>query len=162
MRKNLLFAVIILLFLPFVANAQKRLAKLTADVHKQDHVDELIFSERRDPRTRELVESTRVLRIKNPSVAKKLIDAMHDERERATAFRTNQSYLNNSTYFIEFVDFERRKATNYTLIQKHPNEWTLHIQQKNCPVPPRNHTQTESQLDPVSHLLTFTDILLSQ
>lgn len=146
MIRNLLIA--ILLSLPLLGGAQKRLVSLANDLPTQKNVEELIFSERRDPKTRRVIESARIFRITNTAVVKRLIQTFKQEREHATAYQANLTSAEGSTYCIEFIDTDKNELSRYTLIQDQPSVWTFHIQTVSCPIPPRKHSENIEPTSP--------------
>lgn len=132
-------AIAILLLSPLGAAAQSSLESVMKDVEKSKSLTNEVYSERRNPDTKEIEKASYAFEFTDNKLADKLIDAIRRERDRASSYelvnRHNQS--NNMVYTITF-DSPKSHA-QYTLIQRGESKWMLTVT-KSSP-----HTTTKSR-----------------
>lgn len=118
--------ILIALLIPTLASAQNQLAKLVSSIEDSKEVNNVIYTEKRDPSTRKVIKSTRVIIFSDKKLAKRLIDTIKKEREKAVSYKATNEY-NSTVYQIEFDD-NKGNIARYSLIQDSPSTWTFSVQ----------------------------------
>ncbi len=100
---------LILLSLPAL-NAQSAITKVVDNIEKQNNVEYVTYTERRDPKTHKVYRASKVILIKNPVEQRRIIDAFNKDRKNASSYEMSR----NRVYKIRF-DGDKERQT-YTLV----------------------------------------------
>lgn len=107
------------------AAAQQAVESAVKTLINSKSITNEIYSERRDPMTKNIVRSDRVFNFTDSKIAAKIIEAIRKERDKASSFQMNNR-PGNAAYKIVF-DKEKGKYAKYTLIQERESLWMLSI-----------------------------------
>lgn len=104
-------------------------SKIDAVVAKYENkIQNITFSEKRNPKTKKVYKSTRFLVITDENIAKELNKAINEERENAIEFNS----VSNNSIIINIVFLEDNAKLEYSLIQHtsspNGNIWHLSIE----------------------------------
>lgn len=122
--KNIIVTVCLFLF-PAVTFAQSSIDKVVESLEDDKNVQDVMYSEQRDPSTRKIVKSSRIIKFSSDKIAAKLISAFKKEREKAISYKaTNRP--SNSVYELSFNDGKGFTA-KYTLVQQGSSRWMLSV-----------------------------------
>lgn len=105
--------------------AQTSIDRIVESLENDKNVQEVMYSERRDPRTHKLLKSSRLIQFSNEKILNKLIAAFKKEREKAVSYQVSNS-SNSSVYSLRFDDGNGQTA-KYDLYQENGNRWMLSI-----------------------------------
>lgn len=116
--KNLKFTITLLLALAIapIACGQSAITKVVNRLENDPKTEYSVYSEKRDPTTREVVESTKVLILKDNSQLKSIENAFNKERPNATEVEISSGP--NKVYTLRFVDTKVHRMQAYTLLYK--------------------------------------------
>lgn len=119
-------ALILCLSLSSVAAfAQESIDRIVESLENDKNVQEVMYSEQRDPRTHKLVKSSRLIQFSNEKILNKLIAAFKKEREKAISYQVSNSPT-TSVYSLRFDD-GKGKTAKYDLYQESGNRWMLSV-----------------------------------
>lgn len=122
--KNIIIAVCLML-VPTMALAQASIDKIVDSLEDDKNVQDVMYSEQRDPSTRKVVKSSRIIQFSSDKIAAKLISAFKKEREKAISYKaTNRPQ--NTVYELSFNDGKGFTA-KYTLVQQGGSSWVLSV-----------------------------------
>lgn len=105
--------------------AQSSIDKIVESLENEKNVQEIMYSEQRDPGTRKLIKSSRLIQFSNQKILNKLISAFKKEREKATSYTVSNTNK-GSVYSIRFNNGKGETA-KYDLYQEKDNRWMLSI-----------------------------------
>ena len=113
----------LLMLAPLCAIAQGSIDNVVNSLEKSKSVTNEVYSERRDPKTKNVIKSSRVFHFTDNKIASRLIEAIKKERNKATSFQMNNR-SHNAVYTINFEGGKGLKA-KYTLVQHGGSVWIL-------------------------------------
>lgn len=100
------------------ASAQKKIDDIIQNILDNKQYD-VTYSERRDPQSRKIVESSHIINSSDRNLFKKLRQAFQDERKQSV----NYSQVGNDIISITFVDGST--TSTYSLIRDDDDSWML-------------------------------------
>jgi len=106
--------------------AQGAIESAVSSLEKSKSVTNEVYSERRDPKTREIIKSSRMFTFSDEKLAGRLIEAIRKNREKATSFQMNDR-RGHAIYNITFDD-NKNLHTKYSLVQQSSSRWMLVIE----------------------------------
>ena len=113
--------ILLLAIVPSVCLAQTSLVKVLDSLEDSDKVRDVIYQEKRDPKTRKIYECKRIFTFTDQKLARRIIDAFKKERPNSVNYQINVD--NNSAVYLS--DFRKdRLKTRFTLI-KDGQKWTF-------------------------------------
>lgn len=107
-----IFAGIFLSAFPLVA--QTHIDKVVEQIKGSDCVENMIYSEERDPKTKKLVMTRYFITYSNPKYNQLIYDAMKKDRADATGYSEVVNTGCSAVYKIEFVNGSKKAA--YTML----------------------------------------------
>lgn len=116
----------LLMLAPLCAIAQGSIDNVVNSLEKSKSVTNEVYSERRDPKTKNVIKSSRVFHFTDNKIASRLIEAIKKERNKATSFQMNNR-SHNAVYTINFEGGKGLKA-KYTLVQHGESVWILSVE----------------------------------
>lgn len=119
-----IFIAICLTLLPTLASAQSSINKIVESLEDDKNVENVLYSEQRNLKTKKVVKSSRIIKFSSDKLAAKLISAFKKERENAISFKS-VSQPSNTVYEMSFNDGEGN-TSKYTLAQQEGN-WILSV-----------------------------------
>ncbi len=122
--RNILITVC-LMMAPTIALAQSSIDKIVDSLEDDKNVQEVMYTEQRDPSSRKIVKSSRIIQFTNDKIAAKLISAFKKEREKAISYKANNN-PSNTVYELSFNDGKGFIA-KYTLVQQRGSSWVLSV-----------------------------------
>ncbi|MCI9285011.1 MAG: DUF5024 domain-containing protein [Muribaculaceae bacterium] len=122
------------MLLPLMVSAQSSLIRLSSSLEDNKDVSNIIYTEKRDPQTRKIVKSTRMIQFSSPKLAKKIIEAMRKEREKSVSYQEANQGPYDQIHCVEFDDNEGA-VSRYTLIRDASERFTFSIQTYDSPRP---------------------------
>ena len=87
--------ILLLAIVPSVCLAQTSLVKVLDSLEDSDKVRDVIYQEKRDPKTRKIYECKRIFTFTDQKLARRIIDAFKKERPNSVNYQINVD--NNST-----------------------------------------------------------------
>ncbi len=113
--------ILLLAIVPSVCLAQTSLVKVLDSLEDSDKVRDVIYQEKRAPKTRKIYECKRIFTFTDQKLARRIIDAFKKERPNSVNYQINVD--NNSAVYLS--DFRKdRLKTRFTLI-KDGQKWTF-------------------------------------
>lgn len=129
MTRTLFLAIIILsLTAPLASQAQSKLDEVIDQIESGQNC-EVMYRETRDPVTRKVTRSTRLITFTDKNLAQRLINAFKKERENTVNYSVNE-HRKSTIYRAEFNDTKSIKA-EYSLIRDEKNNYTLSVKIEN-------------------------------
>lgn len=113
---------IILALIPAVCTAQTSLTKILDSLEDSDKVRDVIYQEKRDPKSHKIYECKRIFTFTDSKMARRIVDAFKKERSNSVKYQVNVD-KESSLYVIEFR--KDRNKTRYTLIKDSGQKWTF-------------------------------------
>lgn len=130
MARALFISFILILLSPLALRAQGSLANIVESIEDNKQVSNVMYREKRDPVTRKVVRSTRLIVFSDAKLAKRLVSAIKKERPNAVNYQVSNEN-NSSVYCIEFND--TKDYSRYSLIQEGKERWTLSVETVSSP-----------------------------
>lgn len=153
MTKRLIYITLILLVGGLSANAQKRVESAVKTAEKHNSTQYCAYSERRDPATRKVQRSSKVL-VVTANDAKSIRKAMDNERDKAISVELVDG---GRVYSLTF--YKSNIYSVYTLVQQRNNTWLLTIEQY---MGKRKGTRVDTDtIVPIDFDIRVNEILLS-
>ena len=142
MTRTLFISLILCLLAPIASYAQGSLSNIVESIEDSNQVSNVMYREKRDPRTRKVVRSTRLIVFSDAKLAKRLISAIKKERPNAVNYQAS----NERTSAVYCIDFNDNKGnfSRYSLIQEGGKRWTLSVETSYTD-PKRNRNQQRRQ-----------------
>lgn len=94
MARTLFISLILILLSPLALRAQGSLANIVESIEENKQVSNVMYREKRDPVTRKVVRSTRLIVFSDAKLAKRLVSAIKKERPNAVNYQVSNE--NNS------------------------------------------------------------------
>lgn len=151
--KRLIYIMLLLVVSGFSANAQKRVVNAVKSVEGHNTTQYCAYSERRDPATRKVQRSSKVL-VVSAKDAKTIRKAMDDERDKAVSVELVDG---GRVYSLTF--YKNSMYSVYTLVQQRNNTWLLTVEEY---AGKRGGTRVETDsITPFDFDIQLNEILLS-
>lgn len=112
-----------LMLMPAFMSAQSSIDKIVESLEEDKNVENVMYSEQRDPSTKKIIKSSRIIQFSSDKIAAKLISAFKKEREKAISYKST-NHPSNTVYEIAFNDGNGFTA-KYTLVQQGGSKWML-------------------------------------
>lgn len=116
-----------LLFLTLIASvsamAQGKIEKYVNPLRNSDSV---IYSEKRDPRTKEVINESLYIENIGEKLAKKIIEAMQSERGNSISYSIYTS--GNSPYYMISFENPNYTVTEYSIYGHNKTKWALSVE----------------------------------
>lgn len=119
-------AVTLLLLSPFVLFAQQSIDSAMKALENAKSVTNEVYSERRNPTTKEIESASYLFEFTDNKLADKIIEAMRKERSKACAYEMSNRHSNSIVYSISFQD-SKGAFSKYTLLQRGSSKWMLSV-----------------------------------
>ena len=114
--------IILLALIPAVCTAQTSLTKVLETLEGSDKVRDVIYLEKRDPKSHKIYECKRIFTFADSKMARRIVDAVKKERPNSVRYQVNVD-KESAIYLIEFR--HERQKTRYTLIKDNEQKWTF-------------------------------------
>lgn len=125
------------------ASAQKKIDDIIQNILDNKQYD-VTYSERRDPQSRKIVESSHIINSSDRNLFKKLRQAFQDERKQSV----NYSQVGNDIITITFV--EGSTTSTYSLIRDDDESWMLSANKQSTGS--KNNTRKSSGRSNTTHV----------
>ncbi|WP_297066989.1 hypothetical protein [uncultured Duncaniella sp.] len=119
-------AVTLLLLSPFGLFAQQSIDSAMKALENAKSVTNEVYSERRNPSTKEIESASYLFEFTDNKLADKIIEAMRKERSKACAYEMSNRHSNSMVYSISFQD-SKGSFSKYTLLQRGSSKWMLSV-----------------------------------
>ena len=123
-------AVTLLLLSPFGLFAQQSIDSAMKALENAKSVTNEVYSERRNPTTKEIESASYLFEFTDNKLADKIIEAMRKERSKACAYEMSNRHSNSLVYSISFQN-ANGSFSKYTLLQRGSSKWMLSVK-KEC------------------------------
>lgn len=113
------------MLIPLSSSAQSIINDVVRSIENRKDVDYVTYTEKRNPSSRKVYESTKIMVITSEKDSKKLIDAFMDSRSSSYSFEI----AGQGKYYK--IEFSRNGETSvYTLVKQH-DRWLLTVKINN-------------------------------
>ncbi|MCM1076234.1 MAG: DUF5024 domain-containing protein [Bacteroides sp.] len=135
--------ILILLFLPFASKAQQAIESVMKSIENSKSVTSEVYSEKRNPETKEIESASYVFEFTDQKLADKMIDAIRHERTNASTYEIVNRDSNRQVYTIKFD--KKGSYSSYTLIHRGNSKWMLSIKKSSSTATPKTNSKTKSK-----------------
>lgn len=122
--RHIFILLFVLLLSPLATFAQQSIDSAVKALESSKSVTNEVYSERRSPKSREILRSDRVFNFTDAKIAEKIIEAIRKERNKASAFKMNTT-KGRAVYTITFNN-PKGPYAKYTLMQR-GNTWIMSV-----------------------------------
>lgn len=120
-------ALTLLLLSPLGLLAQQAIDSAMKSLESSKSVTNEIYSERRNPSTKELESASYLFEFSDNKLAEKIIDAMRKERSKASSYEMSNRHSGSVVYTISFENPKDQSYAKYTLIKRGQSKWMLSV-----------------------------------
>lgn len=113
------------MLIPLTSSAQASINDVVRKIENRKDVDYVTYTEKRNPSSRRVYESTKIIVITSETDSKKLIQAFMDSRQSSYSFEIG----GQGKYYK--IEFSRNGETSIYTLVKQRNRWLLTIKINN-------------------------------
>lgn len=151
-------AVTLLLLSPFGLFAQQSIDSAMKALENAKSVTNEVYSERRNPSTKEIESASYLFEFTDNKLADKIIEAMRKERSKACAYEMSNRHSNSMVYSISFQD-SKGSFSKYTLLQRGSSKWMLSVKKGTAKSSSKSSSRSSSKSSKSKSSKARTDII---